>query len=301
MTRPQRLRLRLRLLTATALLLPAAATAQSQPTPPPQTPPATSAPAPTTPPAPAASSTPTPITPPQLRVAVDASGGPSTLADDVAAAIQAWSEAAPELVSVEIAADAPSTVTYAPPALLGPDTLSLDRRVPGQPGVRIELSAKAPGEHPTVLLHEIGVLLGLPEGGAGVMALGVPATGAPTAPEASDVAALRAHLTYAPEDLDRNGTVDFHDLVLFGQAFGRVGVNLPADFNGDGKVDAADLALLEKAYTFTPPSASSPAGQAPSTPSTPAEGQSPASGAAPAAPTDGTSPSGSPPTGGGAP
>ncbi len=211
-------------------------------------------------------------------VAVDASGGPASLPDDLRAAIAAWTSAAPDLAKLSIDPKAASTVGYAAPARLGPDTLSLDLRVPGRDGVEVHVASGAPAAHPMVLLHEVGVLLGLPEGGSGVMAYAVPASNEPTAPTAADVQVLRAQRTYAREDLNRDGKVDFYDLVRFSQAFGTQGVNLPADFNGDGRVDRQDLAMLESAYTFAPPSKTEP-GQAPSaapSSSTPSSTTSPA-------------------------
>jgi len=195
---------------------------------------------------------------PARTVAVDAGGGPASLTDDLTAAIAAWAKAAPDLAKLDIDAKAASKLTYAAPARLGPDTLSLDLRVPGRDGVEVHVASGAPAAHPMVLLHEVGVLLGLPEGGGGVMAYAVPASNEPTAPTTADVQLLRAQRTYAREDLNRDGKVDFYDLVLFGQAFGTQGVNLPADFNGDGRVDRQDLAMLESAYTFAPPSKTAP-------------------------------------------
>jgi hypothetical protein len=232
---------------------------------------------------------------------VDASGGPSSLADDLTAAIAAWTKAAPDLAKLSIDPKAASTVGYAAPARLGPDTFSLDLRVPGRDGVEVHVASGAPAAHPMVLLHEVGVLLGLPEGGSGVMAYAVPASNEPTAPTAADVQVLKAQRTYAPEDLNRDGKVDFYDLVLFGQAFGTQGVNLPADFNGDGRVDRQDLAMLESAYTFAPPSKTAP-GQAPSTappspPTTPTTSPTPSTGGASGSPPAPNAPSES--TGGG--
>jgi hypothetical protein len=198
---------------------------------------------------------------PTRTVAVEPLGGPANLATDLDSAIAAWKSAAPKLVSLGIAGNAPSSIGYAAPALLGPDTLSIDLHVPGQAGTQVQLAPTAVAAHPMVLLHEVGVLLGLPEGTGGVMAFAVPLTGEPATPTSSDVDSLRARYTFAPEDLNHDGTVDFYDLVLFGQAFGAQGVNLPADFNADGQVDAQDLQLLTSAYTFSPPSQTAPAAQ----------------------------------------
>lgn len=214
-------------------------------------------------------------------VAVDAGGGPATLSDDLKAAIAAWAKAAPDLAKLTIDPGAASSVGYAAPARLGPDTLSLDLRVPGRTGVEVHLASGAPAQHPMVLLHEVGVLLGLPEGGSGVMAFAVPAADEPTAPTASDLQTLQAQRSYAREDLNRDGTVDFYDLVLFGQAFGAQGVNLPADFNGDGRVDRQDLTMLEKAYTFEPPSKTAPGENAPSSSPSPTTPSAPPTGGPP--------------------
>lgn len=206
--------------------------------------------------APAAS----PPAPATRTVVVEPSGGPASLAADLASAIAVWKAAAPSLASLATATSAASSIGYAAPALLGPDTLSIDMHVPGQAGTQVQLAPTAVKTHPMVMLHAVGVLLGLPEGTGGVMAFAIPATGEPTAPTSADVDSLRARRTYAPEDLNHDGTVDFYDLVLFGQAFGTQGVNLPADFNGDGQVDAQDLQLLKAAYAFSPPSQTAPGG-----------------------------------------
>ncbi len=190
---------------------------------------------------------------PVRAVRLDASGGPLTLEEAVANAIEAWRRAAPDAVAVVVREDADNRVGYGDPALLGPDTLSLTLRHEGEAGVDIRLAPDAIRAHPAVLLHVVGVLLGLPESADGVMASAIPATDAPDAPTPADVASLEALRAYPPEDLNRDGTVDFYDLVLFGQAFGGQGVNLPADFDGDGRVDEADLTRLRATYGFTAP------------------------------------------------
>ncbi len=187
---------------------------------------------------------------------VDPAGGPLTLSERLAAMAAAWRKAAPDDAVVNEAQDAPALMTYGDAALLGPDVLSLSRRSSAT-GLRIEL-APAAVDDDAVLLHALGVVLGLPEGGDGVMAFGVPAGGGPGAPTPADVDALRATRRYAPEDLTHDGVVDFYDLVAFGQAYGVQGVNVPADFNHDGRVDDADLAALRSAYTFGPPSPTAP-------------------------------------------
>ena len=107
-----------------------------------------------------------------------------------------------------------------------------------------------------VLLHDLGVLIGLPEGGQGVMASTV-MPGA-TAPAPADVEALRALQVFRPEDINRDGVIDFYDLAALAEAFGTRGVNLAADLNGDGVVDQADLETLRRAYQFLPPAEGPP-------------------------------------------
>lgn len=63
---------------------------------------------------------------------------------------------------------------------------------------------------------------------------------------------------FAKEDINKDGNVNFYDLVALSQAFGQRNVNDPADINRDGIVNQADVDLLRKAYTFSDPSATAP-------------------------------------------
>lgn len=201
-------------------------------------------------------------TPPTVTpLAVDSTGGPLTLPEDVEAAIAAWRQAVPDLVNLSVATVSGTLasqdgdrVVFADVGLMGPDTLSLGLRLQGTKGIEVRLAPQTYRAHPAVLLHELGVFLGLPEGGDdGVMAFRVPGTGELTAPSPADVAALRERLRFSPEDLTRDGVVDFDDLVAFGQAYGSLGLNVPADFDGDGAVGPSDLERLRAAYTYTLP------------------------------------------------
>ena len=193
----------------------------------------------------------------------DPAGGPLTLPDDVAAAFASWQGA----FGAEELEEPNARVTYAP-NLLGPHTLSLTLRwEDGATEVLLDPAGYATGP---VLLHEMGVLLGVPAGGTGVMnpAIGVAPSGeAPSdamaldAPTAEDLALLRDLRAYPPADLTRDGAVDFYDLAAFGAAYGSVGVNLRADLDGDGRVGEADLAILREAYAFAAPAQSTPPAQ----------------------------------------
>lgn len=203
-----------------------------------------------------------------VSFSVDESGGPLLLSTAVGSAARAWETAAPGLVTfvdADAAAEpeAPATgsaathlIAYGDPNLFGPDALSLTLVRAGAAATEVLVSPSA-GEllHP-VLLHELGVLAGLPEGGAGVMASAVTADA--TAPAPVDVEALRALQVFRPEDINRDGVVDFYDLAALAEAFGSRGVNLAADVNGDGVVDDRDLAAVQRAYQFLPPAESAP-------------------------------------------
>lgn len=203
-----------------------------------------------------------------VSFSVDESGGPLLLSTAVGSAARAWETAAPGLVTfvdADAAAEpeAPATgsaathlIAYGDPNLFGPDALSFTLVRTGTAATEVLVSPSA-GEllHP-VLLHELGVLAGLPEGGAGVMASAV--TAGATAPAPVDVEALRALQVFRPEDINRDGVVDFYDLAALAEAFGSRGVNLAADVNGDGVVDDRDLAAVQRAYQFLPPAESAP-------------------------------------------
>jgi hypothetical protein len=65
---------------------------------------------------------------------------------------------------------------------------------------------------------------------------------------------------FVSEDINRDGAVNFYDLVALSQAFGRSGVNDPADINKDGFINEADVDELRQSYTFSDPSETPPGG-----------------------------------------
>jgi hypothetical protein len=69
---------------------------------------------------------------------------------------------------------------------------------------------------------------------------------------------------FVSQDINRDGVVNFYDLVALSQAFGRRDVNDPADINRDGIVDQADVDELQSVYTFSDPSETAP-GSSPTT------------------------------------
>lgn len=184
------------------------------------------------------------------QIEVEPSGGPLTLEEDVMAAFEAWTAAFDETLEQPEA-----RVAYAP-GLLGPETASLTLRH-GDGRTEVLLSPSLIGSGP-VLVHEVGLLLGVPARMSGVMAPAL-GEGAPTTPTESDVEALRDVRAYPPADITRDGVVDFYDLAALGAAFGSVGVNLEADLDGNGRVDDNDIVLLREAYAFGEPSRTPPA------------------------------------------
>lgn len=192
---------------------------------------------------------------------VNSEGGPETLAQEVREAFAAWQELEPGLEASE-SEDAATLIRYGGAEQFGPDTytLTVQRQAPER-ALEVLVNPSSQPERATVLLHETGLLLGLSPGDAGVMN---PAIGEVLALGESERAELEASASFATEDIDRSGSVDFYDLVALGQAYGQTGVNLRADLNEDGVVDRADLELLREAYTFGPPSPTPP--QAPEEP-----------------------------------
>lgn len=185
------------------------------------------------------------------QLEIDSAGGPLTLSEEVAAAFAIWQQAsAPEEL------EEPTARMAFAPELLGPDTSSLTLLY-GDGRTEV-LLAPARYEAAPVLVHEIGVLLGLPATGSGVMDPAIDGN-TPGEPAEADIALLRELRAYPPADLTRDGVVDFYDLAAFGAAYGSVGINLRADLNGDGRVDDEDLELLGESYAFSPPAQSPPA------------------------------------------
>lgn len=190
-----------------------------------------------------------------LPYRVEAAGGPTSLAEEVAEALAAWLDGSELGLEPVEEPGADRVVAFGDPALFGPDTLSLTVQRGGE--VAALLHPARYREAPAVLLHEVGAVLGAPSAAAGVMAAAI-VDGAPTEPTEGDLAALRDARRFAPEDLTRDGVVDLYDLAALAESFGRRGVNLPADIDGDGVVGREDLARLQAAYRFLPPAPSPP-------------------------------------------
>ncbi|HZJ10568.1 MAG TPA: hypothetical protein VFD39_12790 [Trueperaceae bacterium] len=194
-----------------------------------------------------------PTEPVVVTYSVDDAGGPLLLSEAVAEAAATWQEISAGAAVLSAANTAPFTLTYGDMALFSPETLSLTlvSDAPSAGEVTALLSPAAGEWLPRAVHHELGLLLGLPAGGPGVMAMAVEAPAA--LPGEAELAELSAVNRFAPGDLSRDGVVDFPDLLEFALAYGRTGLNLPADLDGDGDVDDDDLALLREDYQLTEP------------------------------------------------
>lgn len=205
---------------------------------------------------------------------VDPSGGSLALEEVVEAALEDWRAAGADPDAV----DATVRVVYGDAARFGDDVLAWlllrPDGLPGggqgdddalRPGYEIQVH---PGHEPSraALIPAFGVVLG---GALGQGALDPYVDpGAPRLPTAAEAEALSEQRSALPGDLNRDGVVDFEDLLLLAAEYGRRGLNLPSDLDRDGVVGDGDLDLLRSAYTFTGPAS-------PAAPAAPEQGDQP--------------------------
>jgi hypothetical protein len=178
-----------------------------------------------------------------LDLRVDATGGPLLLVDQVEAALADWRAAGadPDAVARGV------VVRYGDPLLLGPDVRALVVARPDGEGFEVLVHPEADGVR-AALVPALGVVLGGTLGSGALDPRIDP--GAPAVPTAADADALVAARPDLPGDLDRDGRVDFADLLRLAAAYGREGVNLREDLDGDGVVGDGDLDVLRERYTF---------------------------------------------------
>lgn len=193
-------------------------------------------------------------TPARYRVA-----GPDSaqLAEAVAAALAQWRALDGALIA-ELDPNALHTFRFGEPERFPPGlySLTLQREINGVRTVE-SLLLPASARFEQALAHQVGLLLGLPPAAQGIMQPRF-SEATPEAPGELERAALAQLKQFPREDINRDGVVDFYDLVRLARAFGQRGVNLPEDLNQDGVVDERDLELLRARYTFTPPSPTPP-------------------------------------------
>ena len=192
---------------------------------------------------------------------VDSTGGPDGLSAAVAEAFAAW-QSLDETLEVAQSEDAPEDTAedavfrYGDTALLGDDTLSLTVQRQDAGDLEILVTPTAGPLASNALLHEAGLLLDLAVADDGVMNPAL--SEEPLSLGDAEQTALGTLLTSVKEDVNRDGAVDFYDLVALARSFGQPGINAPADINDDGLVDRQDLDLLRAAYVFAPPSSTGP-------------------------------------------
>ena len=183
---------------------------------------------------------------------VDSTNGPETLEQDIKTAFEQWSNVEGGNFRADLNEEASTLITYGDREFLGPDVVSLG------------LSKLEDGEQNTIILfnpdsnllstaflHETGSLAGLSVG-EGIMNPKLTAN-SPIELSDSDKQALVNLALLVPEDINRDGEVNFYDLFELSKVFGPQGINTPADINKDGTVDEEDLDLLKAAYTFSSP------------------------------------------------
>lgn len=207
-------------------------------------------------------------------LAVDGSGGPLTLAEDVQSAIDAWQAVADPPLALGLSDDGEVPVRFASDLELGPDTLALTLVRQGTesgPAIEIVLAPNRYDLSPATLLHEVGIVLGLtPTTSTTSVMRPAQSELSPSAPSEEDAEALESLRAAVPEDVNRDGRVDFEDLVALAAAFGSQGLNLAADIDGSGRVDRGDLEALRAAYAFDPPDRDPPQPDSPDPVTTPA-------------------------------
>ena len=188
-----------------------------------------------------------------LRITVDATDGPLVLEDRVDAALSAWRDAGLDVDAI----DRGVRIRYADASLLGPDVPVLIATTT-DPDFELELLVHPDlfDRYPGAMVYALGVALGGAPGEGALDPRQQP--GDARAPTAEEVAALAAERAADPADLNRDGVVDFEDLLILAERFGERGINLPGDLTGDGVIDQADLELLRERYTFTPLSPTPP-------------------------------------------
>ena len=178
----------------------------------------------------------------ELRI--DDSAGPADLGERVDAAVAAWSAVGVDIEAVERTV----LVRYASTELLGPDALSLVV-TGGPPGVDLEVLVRADaGDRlDDALVVAMGIALG---GSPGVGILDPRLKPDEARVPSDDDAAAVAPALRVTGDVTGDGRVGFDDLLALAGAWGRRGVNLPADLDRDGVVGDADLTLLRESYRF---------------------------------------------------
>lgn len=184
---------------------------------------------------------------------VDDSGGPLTLSEDLSLAADAWNDLI-EDGGLEESSAAATVISFGDAERMGPDLVSMTLIGEGGEPFDVLLNPELYRSYRTALLHELGLLIGLPVADEGVMDPALEDDG-PSAPTDADVAALTGLHDRVEGDIDGDGEVGLADLAALGRAYGQRGLNLAADLDRDGEVGAGDLESLRRRYLFVRPEA----------------------------------------------
>ncbi len=186
------------------------------------------------------------------------------LSGELQSALDAWLELDDSLSFTEVPSEEEAEVVFrvADAALIGPDSLSLATQLGEGSRQKLILLHPAAIDNQLVLRHEVGLLLGLTVKNDGIMN---PALSPEDSSDLSEADALQLLVTVnaEKEDINKDGSIDFYDLVALSKVFGTADLNSAADLNEDGRIDNQDLELLRAAYTFSDPSETAPSLDAP--------------------------------------
>ncbi len=182
-----------------------------------------------------------------LDVQVDPVDGPLVLPELVDTVLDDWRSAG---VDVDLV-DRSVRVRYGAADLFGPDAIVwVVARPDDDVDYEVLVNPVADGVR-AALIPALGVVLGGVLGEGALDPRVVP--DAPRAPTAADALAVEARASGVEGDVDGDGRVTFEDLLAVAAAYGRQGVNLTEDLDGDGIVGDGDLDVLRTHYTFTDP------------------------------------------------
>lgn len=181
--------------------------------------------------------------------------------EQVKDALALWQAVEGGNVTSEEREDATTIFSVDDDALLAPDVASLTLSERSDTSLRRIILNSNRQQRQHALLYEWGKLLELNDATTGVMNPRIDPSGTLQELSASDEAALRELERYVKEDLNRDGAVDFYDLLILAENFSREGSRLGGDLNDDGIINQADVTILRAAYQFLPPSQNAPNNQ----------------------------------------
>lgn len=199
-----------------------------------------------------------------IELSYTVAGESDAFLNDVEDAFMTWQDASVGAIEARQTENALVTFVVADEVLLGPDVITLkinernlatdieSPRSTTQVLVAEAVRDSSPNLYQSALLHEVGLLVGLPLTGNGVMQRGLTEAIVPSV-SVSEARALETQASAAQEDINRDGQIDFYDLVELAKNYTEFPQNFSADITGDGSVNDDDVAQLQSVYTFSDP------------------------------------------------